>query len=993
MHQSKKKTPEIVLTEDQRKEFIRIPTNISEWEIAKYYTFSEYDLAIINQRRRDHNKIGFSVQLCCLRYPGWSLTNIDEIPYSVLSYISTQINVDSREFTEYGKREMTKINHLQEIREIYGYKSFAEGDGLTLEEYLLLSAMENDNSIRLIKLAIGNLREQKIILPGITTIEKIVSKVGQVAEDKVYGIINKCITSKQERQLDELLESSDDLLTTTLAHLKEEPGQSSPGTFLSIIERLEKIRKLNLNIDLKEVHPNRIRQLSRLGSKYEPYAFRRFDKNKRYALLAVFLLDLSGRLVDFAVEIHDKQINTLFSKGRKKQDEIQKRNGKALNEKLNHYIDIGSALVKSRVEGLDPFHAIESVMSWDNIIRSVGEAKKLTRPKNYDYIDLLHTRYNYLRKYTPALVKHLVFYSPNRSMEPLIEAVGLIKALNETGKRTVPEGAPVNFISSRWNKYLYNPDGTINRHYYEMATLSELRSKIRSGNLAVAGSRNYKGFDEYIVSEKEWEEKRETNRLAVSTSVEEYLNERMEKLDRMIDLFFQNVGKQEGVAIVNNKLSIDRLDKETPEEAEALSNKLYGMLPQIKLPDLLLEISSWTGFDRHFIHASTNQPVKGKEQPVTMAALMAMGTNIGLLKMAESTPGISYHQMANTAQWRMYDDAMKRAQACLVNYQHKQHLPLFWGDGTTSSSDGMRVQIGVSALNSEYNPHYSGTKKGATMYRFTSDRYATFWVNIISSNARNALHIIDGIHYHETDLCIREHYTDTAGYTDQVFGLSHLLGFKFAPRIRDIADLQLFSISKLDEYKCANIKDLIQGKINIKVIRENYEDVLRLAHSIKEGIVSGSLIMSKLGSYARQNALATALREMGRIEKTIFILEYIMDKAFRRRIQRGLNKGEAMNALARAIFFGKRGELRERELQNQLQRASALNILINAICVWNTRYFEKAIEHLKIRECLDEELLKHISPLNWAHINFLGEYSFDVRNIPRNDELRPLIRK
>ncbi len=205
-------------------------------------------------------------------------------------------------------------------------------------------------------------------------------------------------------------------------------------------------------------------------------------------------------------------------------------------------------------------------------------------------------------------------------------------------------------------------------------------------------------------------------------------------------------------------------------------------------------------------------------------------------------------------------------------------------------SDGMRVQIGVSALNSEYNPHYSGTKKGATMYRFTSDQYATFWVNIISSNARDTLHIIDGIHYHETDLCISEHYTDTSGYTDQVFGLCHLLGFKFAPRIRDISDMQLFSISRLDPYKYSNIKDIVQGKINVNIIRENYQDVLRLAHSIKEGLVSGSLIMSKLGSYARQNALATALREMGRIEKTVFILEYIMDKALRRRIQRGLNK-------------------------------------------------------------------------------------------------------
>ena len=100
--------------------------------------------------------------------------------------------------------------------------------------------------------------------------------------------------------------------------------------------------------------------------------------------------------------------------------------------------------------------------------------------------------------------------------------------------------------------------------------------------------------------------------------------------------------------------------------------------------------------------------------------------------------------------------------------------------------------------------------------------------------------------------------------------------------------------------------------------------------------MSGSLIMSKLGSYSRQNALATALREMGRIEKTIFILDYISNESLRRRIQRGLNKGEAVNGLARAIFFGKRGELRERELQDQLQRASALNIIINAISIWNT---------------------------------------------------------
>ena len=163
-----------------------------------------------------------------------------------------------------------------------------------------------------------------------------------------------------------------------------------------------------------------------------------------------------------------------------------------------------------------------------------------------------------------------------------------------------------------------------------------------------------------------------------------------------------------------------------------------------------------------------------------------------------------------------------------------------------------------------------------------------------------------------------------------------------------------------------------------------------MTHSIREGNVTGSLIMGKIGSYSRQNALATSLREMGRIEKTIFILDYITNKSLRRCIQRGLNKGEAMNAFARAIFFGKRGEFRERELQDQLQRASALNILINAISIWNTTYLQKAIDHLKQNYSFDENLLKHISPLRWEHINLLGEYNFDVKNVLESDELRPL---
>lgn len=129
---------------------------------------------------------------------------------------------------------------------------------------------------------------------------------------------------------------------------------------------------------------------------------------------------------------------------------------------------------------------------------------------------------------------------------------------------------------------------------------------------------------------------------------------------------------------------------------------------------------------------------------------------------------------------------------------------------------------------------------------------------------------------------------------------------------------------------------------------------------------------------------------MGKIEKTIFLLDYISDKALRRRVQRGLNKGESMNSLARAIFFGKRGELRERALNDQLQRASALSILINAISIWNTVYLSEAVRVLMKTRPFPEYLLSHISPLGWSHINFLGEYKFNLDHVPNLNNLRPL---
>lgn len=977
-----------LLTPEQRQAFMQIPED--EWILGTYFTFSKRDLEIVNKRRREENRLGFAVQLAVLRYPGWPYTHIKSIPDSVLQYISKQIGASPSSLSHYPQRENTLWDHLKEIRSEYDFVTFTLREYRMTFKHLHQLALENGDAIHLLHECIEFLRKNKIILPAITTLERMVWEARAMAEKKLFNTVSQSLTNEQKEKLEEIITSQlpSESNKTILGWLKEPPGHPSPETFLKVIERLEYIRGIELEtVKISHLHRNRLLQLSRLGSRYEPYAFRDFQENKRYSILTVYLLNLTQELTDKAFEIHDRQILSLLSKGRKAQEEIQKQNGKKLNEKVIHYTNIGQALIKARQEKLDVFEVLESVIEWNSFVSSVEEAQELARPADYDYLDLLQKRFYSLRKYTPTLLRVLKFHS-TKANEPLLKAVEIIRGMNESGKRKVPNDSPMDFISKRWKKHLYEDDGTtINRHYYEMAVLSELREHVRAGDVSIIGSRQYRDFEEYLFSEDTWNQTRENTRLSVSLSFEEYIKERISSLNERLKWLASNSNKLDGVSLEKGKLSLARLEKDVPEEAKKFSASLYQMLPRIKLTDLLMDVAYITGFHDQFTHASNNRKPDKEETIIIMAALLGMGMNIGLSKMAEATPGLTYKQLANVSQWRMHEDAMNKAQAVLVNFHHKLHLSSYWGDGTTSSSDGMRMQLGVSSLHADANPHY-GTGKGATIYRFTSDQFSSYYTKIIHTNSRDAIHVLDGLLHHETDLNIEEHYTDTAGYTDQIFGLTHLLGFKFAPRIRDLSDSKLFTIDKASEYP--KLESILRGQINIKVIKENYEDVLRLAHSIKEGTVSASLIMGKLGSYSRQNSLATALREMGRIEKTIFILNYISDESLRRKIQKGLNKGEAMNGLARAIFFGKQGELRERTIQHQLQRASALNIIINAISIWNTLHLTKAVEYRKQAGSFNEDLLHHMSPLGWEHINLLGEYHFNSEKMVSLDTLRPL---
>ena len=357
--------------------------------------------------------------------------------------------------------------------------------------------------------------------------------------------------------------------------------------------------------------------------------------------------------------------------------------------------------------------------------------------------------------------------------------------------------------------------------------------------------------------------------------------------------------------------------------------------------------------------------------------------------MADACPGVSLSTLSRIATWHIRDETYAKALAEIVNHHHQLEFAAHWGDGTTSSSDGQRFKAGgggeaIGSVNARY-----GNEPGATFYTHISDQYAPFHSKLISATVRDATHVLDGLLYHESDLRIEEPYTDTGGFTDHVFALCHLLGFRFAPRIRNLGDTRLYSMEKPSSY--ATLAPVIGGVINKKQITGQWDEILRLATSIKHGSVTASLILRKLGAYPRQNGLAVALRELGKIERTLFLLQYISSVELRRRIHVGLNKGEAKNALARAVFFNRLGELRDRTHENQRHRASGLNLVVAAIVLWNTVYLERAVDAIRqTGQTVFDDALAHLSPLKWEHINLTGDYHWRKDAGIRNRKLRPL---
>ena len=365
--------------------------------------------------------------------------------------------------------------------------------------------------------------------------------------------------------------------------------------------------------------------------------------------------------------------------------------------------------------------------------------------------------------------------------------------MNQSGARKVSAAAPLGFVPPRWARSV-GAGEEIDRRFYELCALSELKNRLRAGDLHVIGSRQFRDFEDYLMPTAAFCSLRNAERLGVEvpTTTDGYLSERLKLLKEALEDTNRLAGADglPDVRINDKGLKISPLEDDTPPEAKLLKSQTYGLLPHVKITDLLLEVDRWTNFTRHFTHLKSAEPAA--DRSLLLTAILADAFNLGLEKMAEACPGTSLGKLAWLGAWQIRDESYSKGLAELVNAQHKLPFAAHWGEGTTSSSDGQRFRAGGHGESAGNRNAKYGSEPGVLFYTHLSDQYAPFYTKVINANVRDATHVLDGLLYHESQLRIEEHYTDTAGFTDQVFALCHMLGFEFAPRIADLADKRIY---------------------------------------------------------------------------------------------------------------------------------------------------------------------------------------------------------
>jgi TnpA family transposase len=295
------------LTDAERERLTRFPAEVPPEDLVSVFTLSPKDITRVLLHRGQPNYLGFGLQMCALRYLGFAPDDLSTAPASVVKYVARQLGVSPEALKQYGTRPQTRTDHLQEILSYLEFREANTTDLQALAVFLLERALEHDKPIVLFQIACEYLKSERIVRPGVTTLQRMVITAREQAERETYHRLQPLLTEELRARLDQVLVPDTTIKRTPLVWLRQGAVSFSPTAIVGEIEKLSYVRSLGIERwDLSALTPNRRKFLSQVGKKSTNQALQRTPPERRYPILAAFLRQVAEELIDEVIDLFDR---------------------------------------------------------------------------------------------------------------------------------------------------------------------------------------------------------------------------------------------------------------------------------------------------------------------------------------------------------------------------------------------------------------------------------------------------------------------------------------------------------------------------------------------------------------------------------------------------------------------------------------------------------------------------------------------------------------
>ncbi|MBW4597773.1 MAG: Tn3 family transposase [Brasilonema angustatum HA4187-MV1] len=572
--------------------------------------------------------------------------------------------------------------------------------------------------------------------------------------------------------------------------------------------------------------------------------------------------------------------------------------------------------------------------------------------------------------------------------ESVIDALSFVLDNEHKRGKHLPLEIDLSFVGKQWRALVIqevNGTQVLVRQQLEICIFSYLADDFKAGDACVVGSLSYADFREQLLSESECEPliAEYCRLLGFPNNAEDFieylcsqLTQIAEEVDAISAVEKQVTINQNGEPVLKKITSVAQ-----PQEVEELETKLRGLMPERSILDILCNVEHWLNWTKHFGPLSGSEPKL--KQPVEryIFTTFSYGCNLGPNQMARHSQGaVTSHMISYTNRRHVSTSNIEAAIRDIINAYNRFSLPSVWGTGKRAAADGSKFEIYENNLHSEYHIRYGGY--GGIAYHHVSDKYIALFTHFITCGVWEAVYILDGLLKNLSDIQPDTLHADTQGQSGPVFAISYLLGIKLMPRIRNWKDHTFVRPSVDVSYKY--LDPLFKGVVNWNLIKTHWYDMMRVVLSIKAGKVMPSTLLRKLGSYSRKNRLYQAFLELGKVVRTMFLLEYISNVRMRSEINAITNIVEMYHAFLDWVFFGKEGAITENDPIEQEKRLKYLDLVASAVILQNTVDMSLAIQTLAAQgEVIHQRHVAALSPYVNRHIKRYGDYVVNLRNIPQ----------